>query len=153
MMTIEDLFETWRVNNAVCVELLKFCSDDSFDLKPGRGKTIRSQFVHLINVRSQWIAEKLPDEATKIAKLDWKTADRNDLLEGLKQSGEGIEALLSKMDQSSKGRSPISFFGYIVAHDSHHRAQIELTLRLNDCELEDKEMYGLWDWNKKRPEV
>jgi len=152
-MTIEDLVESWKTNNSFCLELLRLCPDDAFDLKPGKGKTIRSQYVHIIQVRTQWVAENLPDVASQVSKLDWKTANREDLHQGLLHSSVGVEALLRSLDQSGKSRSPAQFFGYIVAHDAHHRAQVELTLRLHDKELSDKEMYSLWNWNRKRPEL
>src|SRR5687768_11105508 len=75
-MTIDDLLDAWRVNNAINLEFLDVCTDEDLELKPGKGKTIRSNFVHLIAVRRMWCDEKLKAEAETIPKLDWKTATR-----------------------------------------------------------------------------
>ena len=62
-MTIDELVEAWQANNALNLELLDLVADDDFALKPGKGKTIRSNFVHLVGVRRIWLEEKMPAEA------------------------------------------------------------------------------------------
>src|SRR5947207_117726 len=87
-MTIEELCDAWRVNNVINLEMLKRCSDEDFELKPGKGKTIRSNFVHLIGVRRAWCEEKLRKEVATVPKLDWKTATREELVNGLSATSE-----------------------------------------------------------------
>lgn len=41
-MTLDDIHRAWRTNNEVNLRLLALCPDEAMDLKPGKGKTIRS---------------------------------------------------------------------------------------------------------------
>ena len=146
-MDVDDLIDTWKINNVLCLELLAACPDDSFEYKPGKGKTIRSNFVHLIGVRKMWLEDKLKPFAKTIPKLDWKTANRQELIEGLNISNEGMLQLIEKL---SRGRTNlIRFFAYCIAHEAHHRSQIEIALRIAGCEPGDNFLFGLWEWSKK----
>lgn len=149
-MDIEELVDAWRVNNAVNLELLELVADEDLELKPGKGKTIRSNFVHLVGVRKMWAEEKLRKDAALIPKLDWRTATRKELLKGLQQSSELMSNLFRKMAEAKKpGKSILNFFAYCIAHEAHHRSQIEIALRLNGREPEDAVLYRLWEWGKK----
>jgi uncharacterized damage-inducible protein DinB len=150
-MTLDDLLDAWRVNNAINLEFLDVCSDEDLELKPGKGKTIRSNFVHLISVRRMWCEEKLKAEAATIPKLDWKTATRGEIRSGLEVSSE----VMMKMFRHREGQTEpstwptIGFFAYCVAHEAHHRSQIEISLRIGGREPDDKFLYATWEWSKK----
>src|SRR5579862_1773080 len=98
-MPLDDFLDAWRVSNAINLELLALCGDDTFELKPGKGKTIRSNFVHIVSVRRAFIEEKLPKEAVALPKLDWKSASREEIVSGLQESSKLVEALLSKQNE------------------------------------------------------
>ncbi|MDR3689176.1 MAG: DinB family protein [Fimbriimonas sp.] len=150
-MRIDDLVEAWRVNDKINLELLGLCAAEHLEFKPGKGKTIRSNYVHLIGFRTHWLAEKMPAEAATIPKLDWKTATREEITEGLQLSGTLMETRFRAMDAADKpGRQDVlNFFAYCIAHEANHRAQIEIALRLNGAEPEDKLLYRLWEWSRK----
>ena len=149
-MDIEELVDAWRVNNVINLELLALAADEDLELKPGKGKTIRSNYVHLIGIRRAWAEEKLKKEAALIPKLDWKTATRKELIDGLKRSSELMINLFRKMDENKKpGKSLVNFFAYCIAHEANHRSQIEIALRINGREPEDAVLYRLWEWGKK----
>ncbi|MCH8274170.1 MAG: hypothetical protein IH851_05210 [Armatimonadetes bacterium] len=123
-----------------------------FELKPGKGKTIRSNWTHIVYVRGRWLQERMRKEAAKVPKLDWKTATRKQILSGLKITNDLMQKLFLKMEESGRaGRfdSTLKFFAYAVAHEAHHRSQIEIALRINGQEPEVMLLYGLWDWPKK----
>lgn len=146
-MTIDEMIEAWRKNNVLNHALLDICTDEDLELKPGRGKTIRSNLVHIIGVRRSWAEESAKNEANNIPKLDWKTATRQEIKEALDKSQDVIAEVFRCKEE--KGRwNPFVFFGYLIAHEANHRAQIEIALRLNDREPDDKFLYGLWEWSK-----
>lgn len=147
----ESFCEAWRANNAICLEMLAYCEDADFELKPGKGKTIRSNFVHLVGVRRMWIESRMAKVARLIPRLDWKSATRDEISWGLGVSSEGMEALLHKMAASEKpGKWTLPmFFAYAIAHEAHHRSQIEIAWRLHGREPDEMWLMRLWEWTKK----
>jgi uncharacterized damage-inducible protein DinB len=146
-MDLDELLAAWSGNCLANRELLAICEDADFELKPGKGKTIRSNFVHIVGVRRMWAGDGLPKEAEKIPKLDWKTADRAEIEAGLQVSDAVMEQVLRR--RVEKGKDPLRYFAYCVAHEANHRGQVEIALRLNGREPSDDVLYGLWDWWKK----
>lgn len=151
-MTLAELLDAWRVNNALNLELLNLVDDGWMDLKPGSGKTIRSNFTHIVSVRKMWAGEKVGKEAAAVPILDWKSASRCDIREALIISSELMTEVLKRRDavtKPGKWNLPL-FFAYCVAHEAHHRSQIEIALRIGGHEPDDKVLYGLWEWDKKQ---
>lgn len=150
-MDVAELLDAWRVNCLINHELLALCADEDFDLKPGKGKTIRSNFVHIVGVRRAFLEDKMRNEAASVPKLDWKTADREALSSGLLQTDELMSAMLAKMSESTRpGRyTATRFLAHAIAHEAHHRSQVEISLRINGREPSDAALYELWEWGKK----
>lgn len=148
-MKLDDLLEAWRVNCVVNHRLLVLCPDGGFDLKPGaKGKTIRSNWVHLIGVRRSHVEAMLPAAAGPVARLDWKTASREEIADALRTSDGATAAVLARLEAKPIRWTAAKFFGYCVAHEAHHRSQIETALRLGGFEMDDEAMFGLWNWPK-----
>jgi uncharacterized damage-inducible protein DinB len=62
-----------------------------------------------------------------------------------------MEALLKTSLENGgriKGFKPhiTAFLGYVLAHESHHRGQIALSLKQSGHPLEKKVGYGMWEW-------
>jgi uncharacterized damage-inducible protein DinB len=147
MLTTNEVVRAWQVNNTVTLQLLDLCPDGALDLKPGKGKTVRSNFTHIVSVRKAYIEEKLPKEAASIPKLDWKTASQAEIKEALQVSSALISQVLGKLEaKPGKWTAPL-FLAYLVAHEANHRAQIEIALRLGGFEPADESLYQLWDWS------
>lgn len=147
-MTLDDLLDAWRANDAVNRRLLALCPDESFDLKPGKGKTIRSNWVHLVGLRRAHVEERFKGVAEAIPKLDWKTATREEIAAGLEARHGPMVAVFERLDEKPTRWTAARFFAYVVAHESNHRAQIEIALRLGGMEPTIAELYALWDWPK-----
>ena len=146
-MQIDDLLGAWRANCSVNFQLLNLCSDDDLELKPGKGKTIRSNFVHIVGIRRAHIEDRMPKDASSISKLDWKEASRQEIVDALKVSDQLIEKYLTQLEEIRKPAkwTPARFLAYNVAHEANHRSQIEIALRLNGREPSIAELYRLWD--------
>jgi len=148
-MLIEDLLDAWRVNNVINLELLGLSPDETLELKPGKGKTIRSNFVHIVFFRRAYAEEKMRAEAEAIPKLDWKTAPREEIVDALNVSAEVTAELLRRVDAKPGRWTAAMRLAYCVAHEAHHRSQIEIALRLGGHEPDDAVLYRLWEWTKK----
>lgn len=147
----DDLIEAWRVNNRVNHEILSWCADEDLDLKPGKGKTIRSNFVHIISVRRMHLEEKVSKLAAEIPRLDWQAATREEIRAALDQTSSMMEVVFAKIAESTRKTrwTATLLFGYSIAHEAHHRSQIEIALRLaGRGPSEELSTYKLWDWPK-----
>ena len=149
-MTIEGLIEAWRANEAINKKLLRLCSDADLDLKPGKGKTVRNNFTHIIACRRSWAGQSLPDEAKTIKTPDARTATRKQIEHGLEKSSKVMEDVFRKLcKRPGRGKwAPLTFLAYSVAHDACHRSQIEIALRINDREPSDRALGRLWYWTE-----
>lgn len=152
-MTIDDLVEAWGVHCAVTYELLALVPDEAMEDKPGKGKTVRSNLTHIVSVRNMCVEGTLGKSAPVGPRLDWKTADRGAILAALEETDGHIAACLRHIDAKAKTWTAPKFLAYMVAHEAHHRSQIEVALRLNGHEPEDKRLYDLWEWAKKPSKV
>ena len=66
-------------------------------------------------------------------------------------SATAVEELLRRSIATGgnvKGFKPhvTAFLGYLIAHESHHRGQIGWTLKQSGRPLDQKTMFGLWEW-------
>jgi uncharacterized damage-inducible protein DinB len=147
-MTLDDLLEAWRVNNVVTLELLDMCPDETLEFKPGKGKTIRSNFVHIHWLRGEYIKEKFPK--APITKLDSKAATREEIREGLVKTEDQMRDVFRRRFEKPVKMNLMTFYTYAVVHEAHHRSQVEIALRLNGAEPKEKmAWYNWWDWAKK----
>jgi hypothetical protein len=69
----------------------------------------------------------------------------------LVDSGNAIASLLKdtlEADGRVKGFKPhtFAFTGYMISHESHHRGQIVLLLKQSGHRLDNKVLYGMWEW-------
>ena len=101
-MTLDDLLDAWRTNDAINRGLLALCPDETFEFKPGKGKTIRSNFVHIVGIRRAWVEESMRAEAARIPKLDWKTATRAEIESALDVSRDLCSDFLRKIEVTGK---------------------------------------------------
>ncbi len=147
-MALDDLLDAWRANDAVNRRLLALCPDESFELKPGKGKTIRSNWVHIVWFRRAFIEEKMRRAAEAHPKLDWRTATREEIVEGLDWTFEFTGTVLERLAEKPTRYTAAKFLALSVAHEANHRAQIEIALRLAGIEFPEGATYEMWDWAK-----
>ncbi len=119
----------------------------------GKGRTVAAIVAHLHNVRVMWLkatakGSKIPDQ------LDRTNVTPTQAMKGLEQSRAALSAVLKSALESDgrvKGFRPdvAGFFGYLIAHDAHHRGQICMLARQVGHPLPQKAMFGMWEWGTR----
>jgi len=148
-----QIVDTWNINNRINLYLLEAIPPEALnDISASKGRTVAQQLAHLHNVRLMWLKVSGPELMEDLEKIEKETtADKKLLARQLKQSGRAMETLLKKSLENGgkiKGFRPhiTAFLGYVLAHESHHRGQIALSLKQSGHPLEKKVAYGIWEW-------
>ena len=147
---IEELVETWEINNRACLRLLGDLTAEQFAAPLTKGKTVSGQFAHVHNVRLMWLKASAPDLCEGLTKLE-PTASAAEMMNALSDSSTRMAELVRRAETPGgriKGFKPhaAAFVGYICAHEAFHRAHAELALRQAGMPISDKTAYALWEW-------
>lgn len=150
----EQLLHTWQVHQQMNQLLLDNTTDTGLEktLSTRGGRTIYQQWVHIHNVRLQWLdicAIDIFKQLKPLGKED--KPDRKLLRKAMDDSAKGVAALLA--DSYEKGgkvkgfkAGVLPFLGYLISHESHHRGNMLLTLKQCGEKIPDKVKWGLWEW-------
>ncbi|MEQ1676083.1 MAG: DinB family protein [Chitinophagaceae bacterium] len=152
----DQLLDTWRIHHQMNILLIENTTDTGLQktLSTRGGRTVYQQWVHVHNVRMQWLEICAKDIFRKYKSLDKEAPFSKKMLQkALDDSAKGIEELLSK--SAADGGKVIGFkkgvialLGYFISHESHHRGSILLTLKQTGEKIPDAVKWGLWEWNK-----
>jgi uncharacterized damage-inducible protein DinB len=157
MELADQLIDTWTINNRINLYMLDAIEDAALPCVGGiGGRSVAAQFAHIHNVRLMWLDSAAPELLEQVSKIATKTkADkdaitRQGLAQALEASGHALESLLRQGLAAGriKGFKPhaAAFLGYLVAHESYHRAEVGIILTECGHPLPDKISYGLWEW-------
>lgn len=119
----------------------------------GKGRAIAAIVAHIHNVRVMWL--KAAAKESEIPEpLDRASVTVAQAAKALEQSRTALSAVLkSALDKDGgvKGFKPdvAGFFGYLIAHDAHHRGQICMLARQLGHALPQKAMFGMWEWGTR----
>jgi len=148
------LLNAFDTNNRICQYLIENLPTEAWNAKPpeGQGRTIAAIVAHMHNVRVMWLkaakAETMPDQ------LDRGTVTPKQATIALEDSCKALRALTARAlasDGRIKNFRPdvAGFFGYLIAHDAHHRGQIAMLARQLGHPLPQKAMFGMWEWGSR----
>ena len=148
-----QLLETWDIHNRINLYVLDAIGADALQAQsPAKGRTVGELFAHLHNVRLMWLKAAAPELLKGLDKVEKTDAGKKELLsKSLIGSGKAIRELVKKSQDSGgkiKGFKPHApaFVGYLISHESHHRGQAVLLLKQTGHRLDNKILYGMWEW-------
>jgi uncharacterized damage-inducible protein DinB len=130
----------------------------------GEGRTLAAIFVHMHHCNRNWIRRTAPHLKCPPA-LDPDRATQKQTRAALKASNTVLVTMLKdvlltpdpaarKIQKYSRGSwsqdwpAGATMFGYMFAHDAHHRGQIILLARQLGFRLPTHAAYGIWHWEK-----
>lgn len=152
----DALVHAFATNQRINLYLLEHLPDAAWRAATptGKGREIAAMFAHMHNVRVMWLkacgaAGPLPEKA------DPETLSKQDAARLLDESARALEGELRRSLESGDGRvkgfkpDVASFFGYLVAHDAHHRGQVAMLARQAGHALPQSAMFGMWEWGTR----
>ncbi len=151
----EALLTAFDTNDRINQYMIENLPAEAWRAEPpeGKGRTIAAIVAHMHNVRVMWLKaaakeSKIPDQ------LERSRVTPSQAVKGLDQSRAALSAVLQKSlaaDGRVKGFKPdaAGFFGYLIAHDAHHRGQVCMLARQAGHALPQKAMFGMWEWGTR----
>ena len=153
----DDILEAWRTNNRINLLLLEHISAEGLrcTLSKRGGRDVARQFAHLHNVRIWHLEKRAKDLAEGLETFPSKDSpSREGLVTALTTSGEAVGAFLADVLAGESGRRGFkkgifTTLSYFVAHESHHRGSILLTLKQCGHKVDKDIAYKIWDWDRR----
>ncbi|MFQ5607845.1 MAG: hypothetical protein ACE5GA_07840 [Candidatus Zixiibacteriota bacterium] len=153
---LEQLLDAWWTNNRINLFLIDKISAPGMKctLSKRGGRNVCRQFAHMHNNRV-WQLEKRARDLSKGLTI-FATEDepiKTALKKAMNASAEKFVTFFERcVTGEGKARcfkkGVISNLGYLIAHESHHRGSILLTLKERGHKLDKDISYAIWDWEK-----
>jgi uncharacterized damage-inducible protein DinB len=153
---LDELLEAWRTNNRISLYLIDHISDAGMNctLSKRGGRDVARQFAHMHNVRVWHLEKRARDLAGGLVTFETKvTPDKAELRGALAASSAAVESFLEGVLTGQPKRRGFkkgifTTLGYFIAHESHHRGSILLTLKESGHNLDQKTQYAIWGWDQ-----
>ena len=151
-----ELIEAWRTNNRINLFLIQRINAAGMKctLSKRGGRDVALQFAHIHNVRVWHLEKRAKDLSKGLPKFESKVSPKKtDLKKALTASGRAIETFLAdvlagKPKRRGFKKGLFTTLSYLVAHESHHRGSILLTLKECDQALDNASAYAIWGWDQ-----
>ena len=151
---LEQLLRAWRIHESKNFALVDGVKQKGLEctLSTRGGRTVGQQLVHVQNVRLMMLESMRKDLCDGLTKLGREQGhDRKLLGKGFRTSGKAIEKLIKETPDGKvkvfKG-GLVTFIAYLIAHESHHRGGIVLTLKQCKQPLSKDVYWKIWGWSK-----
>lgn len=152
----DELLEAWRTNQRINLYLIEHISTAGMKctLSKRGGRDVARQFAHLHNVRVWHLEKRAKDLAEGLKTFEGKTSPKkSELRKALTASSKAIETfLVDVLEQKPRRRGfkkgIFTTLGYFIAHESHHRGNILLTLKECGEKLDKDAEYAIWGWDQ-----
>jgi uncharacterized damage-inducible protein DinB len=151
----QALLTSFDTNDRINQYMIENLPTEAWRAEPpaGKGRSVAAIVAHLHNVRVMWLkaaskGSKIPDQ------LERTSVTPAQATRALEQSRAALSAVLKSALESDgrvKGFRPVvaGFFGYLIAHDAHHRGQICMLARQGGHPLSQKALVGMWEWGTR----
>jgi uncharacterized damage-inducible protein DinB len=143
----DALLSSFDTNDRINQYLLDNLSAEAWRADPPnkKGRDIAGVFAHM------WLKAtkgKVPEQ------LDRFTVTPAQAKKALDASRVALREVLEaslKADGRIKSFRPdvAGFFGYLIAHDAHHRGQITMLARQAGHPIPQKASFGMWEWGTR----
>lgn len=160
------LVELFTVNDAMNQLLLSHLDARAWRAEPpgkrSSGRTIAAIFAHMHNCRRVWLKESAPHLKCPPS-LNPRRCTQKQTAAALKKSGAQCVRMVSdalsgdpkrRVTKFSRGSwtrtwpAGVTMFGYMFAHDAHHRGQISMLAHQLGYRLPVEAWAGIWWWDK-----
>ncbi len=153
---LEDIIEAWRTNHRINLFLIDKISDEGMHctLSKYGGRDVALQFAHMHNVRVWHLEKRARELSLPLEAFPSKVqVTKEQLRSALRESAQAVESFLSDLSNGIPKRRAfkkglVNTLSYFIAHESHHRGSILLTLKQCGHKLDQMSQYAIWNWDK-----
>jgi uncharacterized damage-inducible protein DinB len=151
-----ELLEAWRTNNRINLYLIDRIETAGMKctLSKRGGRDVACQFAHMHNVRVWQLDNRAKDLAKGLSKFESKvTPGKKELKKALTASCKAVENFLADVlsgEPKRRGfkKGIFTTLSYFVAHESHHRGIVLLTLKECGHPLLKDTRDNMWGWDR-----
>ncbi|MHC4956547.1 MAG: DinB family protein [Planctomycetota bacterium] len=150
----QQLLTAWKIHETKTFALIDNVKQAGLEctLSTRGGRTVGQQLVHMHTVRLSMLENMRKDLLKGLPVLERAQGhDRKKLRSAFRKSGQAIKKLIESTPDGQvkmfKG-GLVTFIAYLIAHESHHRGGIVLTLKQCKQPLSKDDYWKLWGWSK-----
>jgi uncharacterized damage-inducible protein DinB len=146
----------WDTNHRINLFLIERISEEGMacTLSSRGGRDVARQFAHMHNVRVWHMEKRAKDLAEGLSVFATKhSPSKDELREAFARSTVAIAGFLEDLAEGAPRRRGFkrglaTTLSYFIAHESHHRGSILLTLKQCGHKVDQASSYAIWDWDR-----